>query len=715
MKKLFRKVALALSLVMTLASQTVQAADDLFGRLAMEGVDIVGNVSYMMVNYEQKEQGYYKFGYDNHFDVRLQNPLKSGLAYGGATYHDGKIYACEYDGNFRIDLQKPHWKIYDAKTFETLTDIEFGDNYSSTLFCITYDPTTDKIYGIKQMNAMEFCLVEVDPATGEQTQLGGVLDNRYRYKTLGCDKKGQLYIIYMESLNDDESTDVWYLDKVRKSDGKLVRVNTIDVTNLFDGDYYINDTRRQSLFCNFQTGKMYWIYPSSSGFLNVETTNIVELNTTTGVGTLKAYIPTPVLTTGAFFVEPNEKAPAIISDFSFVPENEGALTGKVKFTVPTEAYDGTALTGKQTVVVKEGDTELIRTELDPGAAYTSDDLTFTNAQHELSITVVNEAGEGPTVKRSFFAGFDVPRPCTNIKLTADGLWTTLTWDAPTKGENGAPVDASRLTYKVIRYPGEVTVADGIDECVFEEEHPAKMTRYVYRVIPSVGQADGKGAFSNNLIVGTPLDPPYGGQFNGPEDMLNYYTIIDANDDANHYGINDGTWGFKLPYAIYMYSPDNQADDWLIAPPINYKAGHTYQLTFKAHSASDEYPEAMEVTFGTDRTPNGQSKVLDVLNPIPTMSADGDDNEYSYEFTVPTDGVYYYGFHCISEAYHSVLYLSDIMLVEKAGADAVKTADVAGQAKVAYVTNLNGQHIQGLQHGVNIVKMTDGTTRKVVVK
>lgn len=710
--KLLRKTVFAL--LAAFAAQTMNAADNLFGRIAMEGVDIVGSVTFLRVSaYDSGEPGYYHFDYDNKFQAQTTSPIHEAMVSGGSTYHDGKIYAYEYDGNYRMDLQKPHWVIYDAKTFKRLTDIEKPADYKYTMFCITYDPTTNNIYGILQKSAMDYCFVKIDPATGDYVQIGDVLNNQYRYKTLACDKKGQLYIIYMESLNDDESTDVWYLDKVRKTDGRMVRVNTIDVGNLLGEDYYINDTRRQSLFCNFQTGKMYWLYPSSSKLLGQEVTNLAELNTTTGQGTLKAYLNKIVLTSGAYFIEPGDKVPAVISDFKFVEDATGSLTGKLQFKIPAEAYDGTALDGKVNVTVKEGDKTLVSAEAQPGADFTSDDLTFTNEQHELAITISNATGDGPTVKRSFFVGYDIPTACTNVKLTQDGLKTTLTWDAPQQGINGSPIDASKLTYKVVRYPGEITVAEATKECKFEETHPAEMTRYVYTVTPSVGQAQGKKAFSNNLVVGAPLNMPYGGPFTSAFDMLNYYTIIDANNDAGTEYTGSGMWNYIGGNALYSYSAKNPADDWLISPPINYEAGKTYELSFSCHSTDESWPEAMQVTFGSDKTVEAQSQILWSNLDIPMPPTPSTDNEYKLDITVPANGVYYYGFHAISEAYHKALYLHDISIKEK-GTDGISAA-LSNGAKVGFTTNISGQRTSGLQKGVNIVKMTDGKTMKVIVK
>ena len=80
----------------------------------------------------------------------------------------------------------------------------------------------------------------------------------------------------------------------------------------------------------------------------------------------------------------------------------------------------------------------------------------------------------------------MPTAPTNVKLTAEGLHTTLTWDAPTVGVEGIPIDESALTYTVVRYPGEITVSENQKERVFEEDHPSDMTRYVYKVTAWAG-------------------------------------------------------------------------------------------------------------------------------------------------------------------------------------------------------------------------------------
>ena len=187
----------AVTLLTAALTQSVNA-QELFGRLADEGVDIVGSVTYGKKNsYDAMTQGYYRFSYDNRFQAQLTEPLREAIVSGGCTYHNGKIYASEYDDSSRLGFQKPHWVVLDAKTFEVLYDRQMNDNYELTTLSMTYDPTTDAIYAINR-TYMETFLITIDPATGTPTRLGADLDNNYRYEAIGCDKKGDVYCIYID-------------------------------------------------------------------------------------------------------------------------------------------------------------------------------------------------------------------------------------------------------------------------------------------------------------------------------------------------------------------------------------------------------------------------------------------------------------------------------------------------------------------------------------
>lgn len=270
----------------------------------------------------------------------------------------------------------------------------------------------------------------------------------------------------------------------------------------------------------------------------------------------------------------------------------------------------------------------------------------------------------------------MPTAPTNVKLTAEGLHTTLTWDAPTVGVEGNPIDESALTYTVVRYPGEITVSENQKERVFEEDHPGDMTRYVYKVTAWAGDTKGSTAMSNNIVIGTPLDVPYDGTFRSAVDMYNYYTILDSNHD-------NYTWAYDIDnlQAIYSYSQENGADDWMISPPINYKKGKKYTLTFSAFSSSKTYRESLAVTFGADKTPEAQTQTLLDLEEVPADTEEDAPQSYSLDFTVPEDGVYYFAFHAKSTRFREYLKVKDIKVTE-AGASGISTLSSADAVSVS---------------------------------
>lgn len=111
---------------------------------------------------------------------------------------------------------------------------------------------------------------------------------------------------------------------------------------------------------------------------------------------------------------------------------------------------------------------------------------------------------------------------------------------------------------------------------------------------------------------------------------------------------------------------NDADDWLISPPINYKGGKEYVLKFKAYSSLSSYLESMEVKFGDERTPEGQNRLLLDIPAVPSVDEDHPVTQYEVPFTVDRDGVYYYSFHANTERYHEYLFIFDIKVAEKEG-------------------------------------------------
>ena len=665
------RMARLMAVVAMIMAATTASAVDYFQRISMEGVELISAVTWGKIDeYTVMTPGYYEFSYDNKFTPDKSHPLFKAKALGGGAYHDGKIYSNEFASQSQ-DV-KPMWRVYDAKTFKLLSEHQLSDNCDCTTTSLAYDQTSGYIYGFNETYT-ETYVVRINPETGEMTRLGNFLDRNYKFFALACSPNGELYCTYL-----NKNTDAVYLGKIRKSTGQVAMIRGISASNLLPGDSFINSSYEQAMFYNNATGKLYWMFQSSSQLLYKEYTAIFEVNPVTADAVMVAYSEDAFQGPGAFFLEPDLKAPAIIGDFEWMPDAKGSLSGDASFIVPELTYGGKPLEGKQTITVTSADGKVVATgSVDPGQEYNLHFDALPNGWNELYIHVSNSAGDGPTVKRRFFVGYDRPKAPSDIVLQQEGLHTVLTWKAPAEGVNGKLIDTSNMTYTVVRYPGEQTVAEGLKTCRFEEDHPGELTRYVYTVTPKTGNITGVSGMSNNLVVGNPVDVPYGGKFTSAYDMYNYYTILDNNADGY-------TWMFDNDSlrAMYHYNQAEAADDWLISPPVNYKAGKEYELTFSAYSSSSSYKESLQVTFGDGKTVAAQTTVLMNMPDVPAESEEDAPRQYKLRFTVPSDGVYYYAFHAISSAFRENLYVDNIKVTEYDPSSAVGRVETDGHMAVS---------------------------------
>ena len=148
--------------------------------------------------------------------------------------------------------------------------------------------------------------------------------------------------------------------------------------------------------------------------------------------------------------------------------------------------------------------------------------------------------------------------------------------------------------------------------------------------------------------------PYSNTFN-TEDEQNEFTIVDVNNDGS-------TWSFYDNAARYRYNSANDADDWLFSPLIKLEAAKKYRFSIDIYGKS--YPERFEVYAGKAFT--GEAMSIEMIS-----ATDVDWNEpktFTCFLTVPEDGNYAIGIHCISDADQNVM-MADNFLLEEINADA----------------------------------------------
>ena len=164
--------------------------------------------------------------------------------------------------------------------------------------------------------------------------------------------------------------------------------------------------------------------------------------------------------------------------------------------------------------------------------------------------------------------------------------------------------------------------------------------------------------------------------------------------------------------MYFYSYYNDADDWLISPPLRLKAGEEYTLQFGAFSSNADYLETMEVALLMGKTVSDVMYNLIAIDPVPALDEENNLTMYNIPITVDSDGVYNYGFHVTSPAYSEYLVLYDIRLLDAAG-----VSDIAIDPSVvspAEVYDIQGRRLAAPVRGVNIVRFSDGSVQKVLI-
>ncbi len=150
-----------------------------------------------------------------------------------------------------------------------------------------------------------------------------------------------------------------------------------------------------------------------------------------------------------------------------------------------------------------------------------------------------------------------------------------------------------------------------------------------------------------------LTPPYTQDFYSTSDF-NTMTVIDANSDGN-------TWTYAS-YDPYNYSPSgryigaakNGADEWMITPALELKAGYIYKFSMKAIGTAG-YTNNIEVMLGNAATAEAMTISVAPKTEVTTRT----NNYINGEISVTSDGTYYIGVHLTAEANQNNIYIDDI--------------------------------------------------------
>lgn len=572
--------------------------------------------------------GYYSFAptnpivYKSIYDTNMYQIV----AKDGIQYVDGHIYGVYATSNlsnrYRFDTNVSTGKttrstisaknIIALETAQAVDETVYGEFYNSDATALewaTVDFKTRKR------------LTTIGPAT-------------HIFVALGITKEGQLYGVATDG----------NLYKVDRKTGKetLVGPTGVTVANS-DGGYYA-----QTGEIDPKDNTFYWAAIDANTYAA-----LYEVDLATGAATKIANTGDVVY--GMLFpaiVADGAPAKATNAKLSFTG---GELKGTVTFTAPSKSYGGTTLTDELTYTVMSDFQVLATGKVAPGKSVSAEVSVPESGTHQFIITTSNEAGTSPLTKVSKWIGFDRPKTVGSVTVSqGEGNTAIVKWTAPTTGVNSGALGS--LTYTVYRIVNKdtTTIAVDIPELTITDTITSTRLAYYYYGVKakSEGQESDLKVSTSGVKFGEYIEPDWIEDFDTTDD-IKLFTIVDSNADKNTW-VNWTVSGNRAVRCNYSNTENN--DDWLITPPLHLTPGCLYNVKFKAWNSSAKYPGSFEVKWGND------TAIASLKNTImPTTSPNAKAAVYSYDIKVPTEGIYYIGFHGNSVKGMYSVYLDSIVV------------------------------------------------------
>lgn len=176
--------------------------------------------------------------------------------------------------------------------------------------------------------------------------------------------------------------------------------------------------------------------------------------------------------------------------------------------------------------------------------------------------------------------------------------------------------------------------------------------------------DEESLWSNSMIFWTACNPttvPFFQDFEGvnPPEIPNCAVIENASSGNNWDVFYDPYYGFYSNVLRYNYSNQNPANAWYYTQGIEMEANKNYYIKYKYANNASYTTEKLRVALMSETS---ATSMVEELADHPSIQ-----NQIVYTnevvFTVPSDGVYYFGFNAYSDQNNYFLLVDDIEIDE----------------------------------------------------
>lgn len=490
--------------------------------------------------------------------------------------------------------------------------------YTSHINDMSYDYSTKTMYAISVLNDAYTQLFTIDLNTAE-SKLVADLDRRFF--TLACTYEGQLYGISFEG----------DLCKIDKTNGNVTVVGATG----WHPTYY------QSMEFDHSDETLYWAANLMGGTDFDDCIATVDINT--GAAQKVAAVGNSPQIAGLYvpFAASAKGTPSAVSDFECVPGANGATTVALYWMNPTQTFDGKELSSLTDIKVYR-DRELIKTfenpEIGEEMSYTDDLGDVKGGYHFYSVVASNSVGEGAEEKVRIFVGRDIPSDITTLTLQHDGYdKAVISWNQPELGPNGGYVDASSLSYKVVRKPDGRVIADGLKQTTVSDENISPVGQYSYSVVASNADGESNAVETDTRVFGPAYSMPVTFDFTA-FDADNSWTVMDANKDGYAWMWTKVSSGDRV--MGHQASSTAVSDDWLISYYMPFEKDATYRAEMELHAYS---ADKLEFALLDEMYTVKPAQVLDTV----TIKGNRDKQRIGVVFKAESDGYKNLGIHALS--------------------------------------------------------------------
>lgn len=614
-------------------------------------------------------------------------PIKTGAelkANGSGVYVGGKYFMTSYTTGEYGEVGDISYRVFDTENgWKKLCDIP-QEEISCIATDLAYNPVDGNVYGCFYQSSDSFTFGTLNLSTGKSADIASLPE---QLVALAINSKGDCYGI--------------------GASGKLYKmtIGTASVSLKEIGQTGLSVRYAQSATFDFATDRLFWsatMYDTSLG------SSLYEVNTTDGSVKLVSNYPTNYEVTGLYTTSSYAAAgaPAAVGSPAF-SYDKSSLSGSITFTMPTATAGGDNLTGDVSYSVNLDDDASagFNGSATPGQQVSIQHTFAEPGLHLIRVRASNAAGNGDVRVVMKWIGKDTAKPL-NPLLTATDTGLSLTWEAPTEGVNGGYIDTDDLSFRVVRQPEGKTVYSGKNTGFSEKLEVKDMGYYWYDVVAVVNGQDDGTASSNKITLGEACPLPYSQDFTS-ENALDWFTIIDANND-------ESTWSLGEGYVACTYDDNNAADDWLITPPLAMDKEHAYQLSVKVFGGSSAQSENIRIATGTKPEAASMDNEAGSVKEINWAES----QEFSFNIVPEYDKPVYIGFQALGKSATSEIYINSISVSSVASVHApdsvtalTATADAFGGRKATLSFKLPEKTIDGKEAAsVSKVEIYRGSTK-----